>query len=579
MTEPDDLAAALTAVRDQLAARGLRFGTVSPDDVEALQAVFEQPLPEAVHTWFALFDGVDDASTLTTASFAVFGNWTPISARRSAADRELKGGMRNEICQPWQPWWLALMENGGGDSLVLDLQTGQLLTYWHDWNNRHVEHADLGAWAAAVLAELDELARTAGRDVHFTEPNRDLLAAIHRNPDDLGAIAVYADWLAEQGDPYAELIRVGLRRTEVRSKRPEADELYMEYERLSKRFRAHIEAWGYCEPYQQRNGFPHELTLTAADRLVDTDELWLVAPGLHTVDVRHVTLAAADFRRLSDSNSLSQVRHVHLGAQPAALAAFASAPRVQQLSADFRVFDPEGAYSRPADLQAAADALQRAHVGGLTRCELKEVPTALLDALGANPTFAPRQLRLDGGAVGGLLAGVLTRGGVAALELTGEWSLDASRSLAEPWVASVPRLVVSGGSVAAVRRLQDARFLATVASLTVQLLAYPDDAALRQESVQLVVRTGRQGGGQWMSLRYFSGPLLAQVAAGGGLAHTEVLSIWNAREMTPDHLQAIARGAPELKTLYTSEVALAEGVFDGVELVARNRFHLDEPAS
>jgi uncharacterized protein (TIGR02996 family) len=100
-----------------------------------------------------------------------------------------------------------------GDHLVLGLEasSGWKLGRWYKdpaRNRRAVE-----AWAADPAREADALRLTITRQpAPLASPSdargEDLLARIIAEPDDLAAVLVYGDWLAEQGDVRGELIRV-----------------------------------------------------------------------------------------------------------------------------------------------------------------------------------------------------------------------------------------------------------------------------------------------------------------------------------------------------------------------------------
>ena len=67
----------------------------------------------------------------------------------------------------WRRGWIPFLSNGGGDHLCLDTdgegggKPGQLIAFWHDWEDRAVEWPTFDAW-------LGQLAIAAG------DPNRDL---------------------------------------------------------------------------------------------------------------------------------------------------------------------------------------------------------------------------------------------------------------------------------------------------------------------------------------------------------------------------------------------------------------------
>jgi cell wall assembly regulator SMI1 len=61
----------------------------------------------------------------------------------------------------WSPSWIPFLDNGGGDHLCLDLggaftgRPGQLITFWHDWENRSIEYPSLELWLEIFVGSLE----------------------------------------------------------------------------------------------------------------------------------------------------------------------------------------------------------------------------------------------------------------------------------------------------------------------------------------------------------------------------------------------------------------------------------------
>ena len=64
-------------------------------------------------------------------------------------------GVRNDW---WNPKWIPITRNGGGDHYCLDLQpaaggkAGQVITMWHDMDERRIVAPGFDAWFAAYVA-------------------------------------------------------------------------------------------------------------------------------------------------------------------------------------------------------------------------------------------------------------------------------------------------------------------------------------------------------------------------------------------------------------------------------------------
>ena len=60
----------------------------------------------------------------------------------------------------WRRGWVPFLSNGG-DHLCLDLiaedggSPGQILTFYHDWENRAVEYPNLQAWLTELVESME----------------------------------------------------------------------------------------------------------------------------------------------------------------------------------------------------------------------------------------------------------------------------------------------------------------------------------------------------------------------------------------------------------------------------------------
>ncbi|HWG44665.1 MAG TPA: SMI1/KNR4 family protein [Gemmataceae bacterium] len=92
-------------------------------------------------------------------------NWmfTPIEEVISIKET-LDGMIGTDFEEPnwWSRGWVPFLSNGGGDHLCLDLTAefggvpGQLVSFWHDWDNRSVKFPSMEAWLQAVVDSIAE---------------------------------------------------------------------------------------------------------------------------------------------------------------------------------------------------------------------------------------------------------------------------------------------------------------------------------------------------------------------------------------------------------------------------------------
>ncbi|MEB2266117.1 SMI1/KNR4 family protein [Priestia megaterium] len=61
----------------------------------------------------------------------------------------------------WNPKWISIATNGFGDDICIDLDpdiggnVGQIITFWHDWEERKVIAKSLEEWFEEVLVKLE----------------------------------------------------------------------------------------------------------------------------------------------------------------------------------------------------------------------------------------------------------------------------------------------------------------------------------------------------------------------------------------------------------------------------------------
>jgi cell wall assembly regulator SMI1 len=76
----------------------------------------------------------------------------------------LDGMIATDFEEPswWSRGWLPFLSNGGGDHLCVDLAAefggnpGQLVTFWHDWENRSAKFPNMESWLQSLVNSLAE---------------------------------------------------------------------------------------------------------------------------------------------------------------------------------------------------------------------------------------------------------------------------------------------------------------------------------------------------------------------------------------------------------------------------------------
>jgi hypothetical protein len=101
-----------------------------------------------VQAWFAWHDGQkpDDFTALIPET-----NWTALTVHAVLRDHSfLCNQPPDEIMQPYKPAWVPLFDNGGGDHLCYDRDTGKIVTFYHDDEGRPTAYKSMAALVESI---------------------------------------------------------------------------------------------------------------------------------------------------------------------------------------------------------------------------------------------------------------------------------------------------------------------------------------------------------------------------------------------------------------------------------------------
>jgi cell wall assembly regulator SMI1 len=92
-------------------------------------------------------------------------NWMFMSLRQIQEATELLNDLLKsgdfELENWWCTKWLPFLDNGGGDYLCLDTEgafkgvKGQIITFWHDWEDRSIEYPSYEKWFESFVLSLE----------------------------------------------------------------------------------------------------------------------------------------------------------------------------------------------------------------------------------------------------------------------------------------------------------------------------------------------------------------------------------------------------------------------------------------
>lgn len=117
--------------------------------LERFESRFNLTLPEAFKTLYRWRNGQNPRN-----SSSLYGNHM-FSALEEITDTKdmLDGMIGTDFDDPawWQLHWVPFLSNGSGDHLCADTRTGQLIAFWHDWDNRSVEFPSVNLWLESIV--------------------------------------------------------------------------------------------------------------------------------------------------------------------------------------------------------------------------------------------------------------------------------------------------------------------------------------------------------------------------------------------------------------------------------------------
>lgn len=138
------------------------------EDFQLLERTLGVKLPEELKSFYRIHNGQvwrmgssGFIRNLTLSPISgIIENWTFLQEEFDPDDLEAEIDIEIKPYL-WNPKWIPIASNGGGDYLCIDTDpseagvVGQVLYFWHDWGRRSVEGKSLFAFIEICLAEED----------------------------------------------------------------------------------------------------------------------------------------------------------------------------------------------------------------------------------------------------------------------------------------------------------------------------------------------------------------------------------------------------------------------------------------
>jgi cell wall assembly regulator SMI1 len=133
---------------------------VSDAVLDEFEARFSLRLPEAFRLFYKWRNGQDPRCNASLQDNRMFSPLEEIAETKNLLD----GMVGHDFDDPrwWRRGWVPFLSNGGGDHLCLDLtaedggRAGQIIAYWHDWEDRSVEHFSFEQWLGELVDSMEQ---------------------------------------------------------------------------------------------------------------------------------------------------------------------------------------------------------------------------------------------------------------------------------------------------------------------------------------------------------------------------------------------------------------------------------------
>jgi cell wall assembly regulator SMI1 len=127
--------------------------------LDAFEARFALRLPVPFRASYRWRDGQEPDCTASLQNNRMFSSLGEVAETKEMLD----GMIGSDFDDPrwWRRGWVPFLADGGGDHLCLDVAAedgggpGQLVVFWHDWEDRSVKFPDFEAWLRQLADSME----------------------------------------------------------------------------------------------------------------------------------------------------------------------------------------------------------------------------------------------------------------------------------------------------------------------------------------------------------------------------------------------------------------------------------------
>jgi cell wall assembly regulator SMI1 len=127
--------------------------------LDAFESRFALQLPEAFRQFYQWRNGQEPRCYASFQDNRMFSSLEEVAETKALLDGMIGFDFEDPRC--WRRGRVPFLANGGGDHLCLDVAaedggtSGQLVAFWHDWEDRSVKYSSFEAWLRPLADSME----------------------------------------------------------------------------------------------------------------------------------------------------------------------------------------------------------------------------------------------------------------------------------------------------------------------------------------------------------------------------------------------------------------------------------------